>query len=285
MARSMIHLRLKNILSEDDEFEIIRSTFRTDYRSMEVHDHVDYAEVFWVEHGKGIHRVNDKIIPLKEGDMAFVRPSDAHVVSSASADASLTIVNLSFYIETLNHFRERYFPNSEDFFWSKRLIPHHASLDRQEINYLEKQVALLQQKPANLFNLDKILITLVDLAMEKPAEDIAGDMPDWLRFTIKEFSRQGNLAGGASRFVQIACRSRAYVNRTVKRHTGETLSEIVNRVRIQYAAHLLKTTEEKITNIADASGFQNLGYFYRVFNHHYKSTPSDYRKKHRAFLG
>ena len=281
----MIHLSLKSTISEEERFSLERSTFRTDYRSMMVHDHIDFAEVVWVERGDGIHIVNNKQIPLKEGDIAFIRPSDAHAISSANTEDSLTIVNLSFYTETLDHFRNRYFPLSKDFFWSKHAMPHHVSLDRQKLNFLERQVDLLLRKPPNHFNLDKLLITIFDLAMEKPIEDIGGDLPEWLRSTIKEFSRQDNLAGGAARFVQIACRSREYVNRTVKRRMGETLSEMVNRIRIQYAAYLLKTTEEKITNIADAAGFQNLGYFYRVFNHHYQSTPSEYRKKHRAHLG
>ena len=59
---------------------------------------------------------------------------------------------------------------------------------------------------------------------------------------------------------------------------GMTVTEFLNHHRLNYAVHLLTTTDDTITMISDLSGFNNRSYFNRLFREHYKLTPSEYRK-------
>lgn len=57
-----------------------------------------------------------------------------------------------------------------------------------------------------------------------------------------------------------------------------TVTEFLNHHRLNYAVHLLTTTDDTITMISDLSGFNNRSYFNRLFRERYKLTPSEYRK-------
>lgn len=63
-----------------------------------------------------------------------------------------------------------------------------------------------------------------------------------------------------------------------KKATGTTFSDYVNDLRITEACHMLLYTDETISHIANACGFESLSYFNRVFLKKNKQTPSVFRK-------
>ena len=90
-------------------------------------------------------------------------------------------------------------------------------------------------------------------------------------YTESELTRE-NLAqmlGTNSRYVADAIR---------KCSDGMTVTDFLNHHRLSHAAHLLATTDDAVTLIADISGFNNRSYFNRLFRERYKLTPSEYRK-------
>ena len=58
---------------------------------------------------------------------------------------------------------------------------------------------------------------------------------------------------------------------------GKSVNGFLNEYRLRYAAHLLATTNDSITVIAELSGFSRSSFF-RVFSDAYGMSPSDYRK-------
>ena len=59
---------------------------------------------------------------------------------------------------------------------------------------------------------------------------------------------------------------------------GMTVADFLNHHRLSYGAHLLATTDDAVTQIADLAGFNNRSYFNRLFRECFKLTPSEYRK-------
>lgn len=72
--------------------------------------------------------------------------------------------------------------------------------------------------------------------------------------------------------------SEYYFCHLFKRLVGSTMGEYVNRVRIEEAENLLKSTGMYITEVALSCGFSDVNYFCRVFKKYKKMTPSEYRK-------
>jgi len=59
--------------------------------------------------------------------------------------------------------------------------------------------------------------------------------------------------------------------------TGLTPSEYIDQVRIEFAAHLLRSDERSIDEVVEACGFDNNSYFYRLFKRQYGTTPRQFR--------
>lgn len=69
-----------------------------------------------------------------------------------------------------------------------------------------------------------------------------------------------------------------YYNRILKEKTGMTYLEYVQDIRLKNAHRLLKTTSLTVDAIAELVGYQNKGYFYKIFVDKYKITPAKIRK-------
>ncbi len=64
------------------------------------------------------------------------------------------------------------------------------------------------------------------------------------------------------------------------RHTiGTTPIQYLKQYRIQQAAQLLANTDQKVSEIAAACGFQDMSYFTRAFREEKGCTPTEYRRR------
>lgn len=68
-----------------------------------------------------------------------------------------------------------------------------------------------------------------------------------------------------------------YLSNLFKSQTGKTLTQYVNGKRVNYAKHLLKTTNLQIQTIAQHCGILDFHYFCRIFKSITGKTPSEYR--------
>lgn len=72
--------------------------------------------------------------------------------------------------------------------------------------------------------------------------------------------------------------SKSYICRIFKRHTGITVIEYINRLKIQHAYQLLQETDLPINEISRQSGFETVIYFNRLFKKIMGDTPQNARK-------
>jgi len=72
--------------------------------------------------------------------------------------------------------------------------------------------------------------------------------------------------------------SSSELSRTFKKETGESITEFINKMRINEALHLLNNEDIPITQIAYMVGYNDINYFTKVFKKLKNITPSNYRK-------
>ncbi|MCX2475314.1 AraC family transcriptional regulator [Pedobacter sp. MC2016-05] len=70
-----------------------------------------------------------------------------------------------------------------------------------------------------------------------------------------------------------------YFSRQFKEQTGIRPNNFINQKRIERAQYLLATTALNYTEIADATGFDNLSYFSKTFKKITGLSPRDYKKQ------
>ena len=72
-----------------------------------------------------------------------------------------------------------------------------------------------------------------------------------------------------------------YFNRLIKENTGKTYSEYVQEIRLAEAVNNLRQTSIPIEDIAHMVGYNNIGYFYKIFKENYGMTPANFRDKNK----
>jgi len=75
--------------------------------------------------------------------------------------------------------------------------------------------------------------------------------------------------------------SEAYFHKSFARAFGETPADYLASVRLERARELLAATDMPIRAIAQETGFENDGYFYRFFAKKAGLTPGAFRRSHR----
>jgi len=74
--------------------------------------------------------------------------------------------------------------------------------------------------------------------------------------------------------------SPSYLSSLIKKSTGETFTEIVNREKIRVAIKLLMDPKLRVGEIGDRLGFSDYTYFYQVFKKVAGCSPKEYRNKY-----
>ncbi len=74
----------------------------------------------------------------------------------------------------------------------------------------------------------------------------------------------------------------SYLSAQFKKETGSTLTDYVNRMRIDHAIFLLNVTDMQIQTIAQYCGIPDVNYFTKLFKRSVGKTPKEYRHQIRG---
>lgn len=75
----------------------------------------------------------------------------------------------------------------------------------------------------------------------------------------------------------VGCYSPFHFHRIMRSYLNEPLGTYVTRVRLEYAAQLLRHSEDPVTEIATRVGYENLSSFSKAFKKRFDIAPVDYR--------
>ncbi|MCV3322518.1 AraC family transcriptional regulator [Pediococcus ethanolidurans] len=70
-----------------------------------------------------------------------------------------------------------------------------------------------------------------------------------------------------------------YLSNKLKKSTGKSFQELVDRRRLSVAENLMIKTNVSSSDICELIGFKNVTSLFRLFKHYLNTTPSQYRKK------
>jgi len=241
-----------------------------------VHSH-DFAELFWVEQGVGIHLINGHEREMQTGDLCMIRPwEDAHKFRALTPD--FTIYNTAFPRMVLRDVQKRYFDDAN--FWGgagrEPEIHHLTEVERQWMNAAGRE---LSRAPQKRLILDRFLLNLLCFTGQGHPDPFRA-CPPWLRLACQLIHEPEHFIRGTHGFTTLAKRSPEHVARTLKKYTGKTPGEVVNMARIEYAGGQLASATRSIQNIAMDCGYESLSHFYKLFHNTFGTSPRRYRLDH-----
>ncbi len=161
-----------------------------------------------------------------------------------------------------------------DAMWAETLCLYReiwrAAKEKEIGSYLRLKAGLFRLL-ASLYEQERMI--RIDHGKEEDPERIE-PLKKVLGFVRQNYSRRIT----ADEIADVAGMNTQYFCRYFKKHTGRTLTEYVNDVRVSQAARLLAQTQDKILNIAVQCGYENAGYFINRFRRCKGMTPSEYRE-------
>ena len=245
-----------------------------------LHGH-DFAEIFWIDGGRAIHRINGRNVPLAAGDLVMMRPTDYHAFDPL-IDQELQMTNIAFPAETYHFLRKRYFPGIAWAFWSREQTPFSLHLEPVQRERFNRWADILAQSPQRRIHIERFLIDVLTDLTSKDEDTIPRDIPDWLSHACHEIHKPENFSKGVSFFLKLANRSREHVARSCKESLGMSPTEYVNEIRMVYAARQLEMSNRSILEIALDCGIENLSHFYKLFRKRHGMPPRLYKIGHRV---
>ncbi len=272
MQKTRFHI--DTYLSPQETFHFARKQLARRYPS-KAHDH-DYFEVFVIESGKAAHWINGVTQTLEAGQLTFVRPGDTHAFC-ADRRLGCQIINVMFRAETAAHLASRYYDTiGGRFFDASGPLPELHTLGPVRFARAVTVAEQLQTAERSLARIEEFLLTLMN-RVAHVSSGVSASTPRWFAEACSAALSPEIFRRGAPGLVEAAGRSHEHVCRTCKTVTGFTPSQYVNRIRIEHAAQMLRSTEVSAEDILEGCGFENVSYFYRLFRRQIGLTPRAYR--------
>lgn len=105
-------------------------------------------------------------------------------------------------------------------------------------------------------------------------------MNDFLFAEVEEYLRNNYKEASLKELTKRFHFQQDYFARLIKKHTGNTFSELLRKIRMAKAVELLLKTHMSVRSIIEAVGYENKHHFYNIFYELYSMTPEQYRLKH-----
>jgi AraC-like DNA-binding protein len=162
-------------------------------------------------------------------------------------------------------------------------IPKFATIDTAHLIPLLDQMVLLRQRFTleNLLLLQSLLgqvLVLLQKAARSQSytrsQEISQLIVNYLHaniekpFRLEELSKQLNF-------------HLDYLTKCLKKHTGMTAIQYLNRLRIEKAKLLLEQTDLVLQQVGEKVGIGDYNYFFRLFRKHSGVTPAQYRMSYK----
>jgi AraC family transcriptional regulator, dual regulator of chb operon len=249
-----------------------------------LHTH-DFYEFFLVLVGKAVHRVNNKRDTLEDGTLVFIRPDDFHYYEPISG-YDFQFINLSFYIEIMeglfnylgNGFRKDELLQSE--------LPPKVILSPVQTEYLKNRLEHLNLIPYDEKNVIRtegraIISEILSKYFLDYKNENGESLPEVLSTLTAAMKNKENFILGLPALLSISGITHEHMCRLFKKYLQLTPTEYINNLRLDYAENLLLNSDMEIIDICFNSGFENLGYFYKLFKVRFKTTPYAYRRRNK----
>lgn len=85
----------------------------------------------------------------------------------------------------------------------------------------------------------------------------------------------------AEKMAKICHISQSYFSRLFAKEIGDSFSNYLSRLKIQWAKNILEETDMSVNQISEEIGFNEPGYFIKIFKKYEGVTPSIYRKYYK----
>ncbi len=250
------------------------------------HTH-DFVEIVYMCSGSTTHIINGNKIELKEGNLLFLcQGARQEIMPAGEGDIAVNfVVRPEFFDSTLDTIGVEDTPLRRfvvDCLRNSQGNNGYLCFDVADIlpvqNILEILIWTILFDTHNKRNITRNTVGLLFLQLINHTDRLVADYGDGFVVKVLEYIESNYKSGTLTELANILHFSVSSLSREIKLHTGKTYTELVQDKRLSQACFLLESTNIRIDDIAESTGYENISFFYRIFKERYGVSPRKYRK-------
>lgn len=257
------------------------------------HSH-EFVELVFVESGNALHMLAGQSFSVAPGDVFVIEPSVYHSYQG-SGSGPTAVYNVLFSTEFIQNDLRSLMDISSfvDLFYLAPFLRRtqgfvaRASLTEAEssrlLRYLADLLNEINEKESGYQLASKTLLIHMLIFLSRCYEkrnqrESRAHRMDPSMATIMAFVRDNYTSPlRVNHISHLFGIGTSTLLTRFKEHTGMTLLQYKHQIQIQEACRLLAETEERITDISQTVGFDDLSFFYRIFRRKMGLSPGKYR--------
>ncbi|MDQ0061052.1 AraC family transcriptional regulator [Paenibacillus harenae] len=261
---------------------------RSEAFTMGVDHYHAYYEIYYMLSGRRLYFIRDRSYAVEQGDLVFIPKHELHKTMHAGEAAHERVI-IHFDDATIEKWSEKHadyllspfrqaspivrLPRAEQFAAEQLIRRLLAEISGKATGYelipgpAVAELLLMASRYTEKHD-------TAPLQHETPMHEKISEIVRHINANYAEPLRLGDLS---ERFFI----SPYYLSRMFKEITGFAFSDYVVLTRIKEAQRLLRETDNSISDIAAAAGFENFSHFGKMFKKIARQSPRDYRKQHK----
>ncbi|WP_242822055.1 AraC family transcriptional regulator [Ethanoligenens harbinense] len=258
----------------------------------DAHLHEHYLQIFYFTYGKANMYYNQTACNIQSPDVLLINRHELHYGENASSELRYFVFRIDLrllssyhiapcsqkYLEPLENglvFLQNHIENQNISAMLKRMI---EECKKRQDGYEFEILACVFELLGELFrnHKEKSYTPKYSEMLMKKTKRFA-DVFDYIE---KNYTRDISLAEAST----VAHMSEGYFCRMFRQSTGRTLTDYVNRLRIEKSVLLLNQGVCNVTEAAMSVGFDDINYFSRVFKKYMKQSPANYLQNDRKYF-
>ena len=247
------------------------------------HSH-DFYEIFYVEAGSINHLIEQKEQVLYDNDLFFIIPNVYHGFKRFEGVACThrdILIGESLLKEVCTF-------HSPTLFAEITSTPYiHIKPSRNDIatlnEYISKYYQIRNSNDINktqLFTMVKLIVSYLLGLLYISNTDRYLTPTNTIDQLYTHLSLSVYNEQSISEVLDKFHYNKSYLCRIFKEHSGITMMEYVNKIKLERATNLLLYTDIEISRISMQLGFSSESYFFKKFKAQYGVTPLQFRKNH-----
>ncbi|MBW7456365.1 helix-turn-helix domain-containing protein [Paenibacillus sepulcri] len=259
--------------------------------TLPLHSH-EFIELAYVAEGKGFHYIEDDVQRIHRGQLHVIPIGTSHVFRPSSTNAlqdPLIVYNCIFTKQLVDNLIPLVFDGPIAVYLEglkEETLPYHAVFDTDDeigklFLSLYKEYSLPRSGSTTYLNtlLLQLIVTIYRLHTEtsRTAPGSPARFLQILSYLEQNYAEKITLSHLTERFQW----SERHLQRLFKQHTGQSFNYFLQSLRIQKSCEQLRSTQQKISRIAEAVGYKDLNSFMVLFRRMVGETPGAYRRQFR----
>ena len=238
------------------------------------HRHTDFYEISLITSGSYKHHHDNANETLQVGALIFFNVGELHHLNAAVANGAthFTLCLTKSYFRLL-----RQVFSIDPYLFDKKKY-YSVQLSDTTYQYLLALSNALLQESQDEEKIVKLFFHNAIHALTEGKMNSTSSHRDFVDDIVEKICNYTYLTLSTQEIYALYPYSIPTIIKKFKQRMGTTVSQYQSTIRLEYAARLLRETNDTIESIVTNIGFLSTGHFFEIFKEHYGVSPNVYRK-------